>query len=89
MLTIIANIIAITFILFGIVLFFKMNKINIIKFKIEKNDFFSQEANRYFNKNCEIDKEHDFQGKIVTKGLEIRDGKLVKQAKLCDISILS
>jgi hypothetical protein len=60
----------------------------------KKNEFLENEADRNLNNFCEIDKNWNSNGKMYTKGLAvIMDEKgsyrFIKQAKLCDIGILS
>jgi|GEM_PF-5828603 len=58
----------------------------------ENNTFREQEAERFFEKNCEIDENWSSKGRVYTRGVGLieKDGKLkfIKQAKLCDTGIL-
>lgn len=59
----------------------------------KEDKFFKKEAKRCLNNFCEVDENWNSNGKVYSKGLAVIEEKgkkrFVKQAKVCDIGILS
>jgi hypothetical protein len=75
------------FIVFALVYKFLTNK------KENSNEFLSNQAERYFNGNNEMNKEWHPNGRAFTRGISLvktsgNKLKFIKQSKICDTAIL-